>query len=321
VEEGETRELDYETDILAAIDWRGFEPKDIATRIPENAQAAESQLQRISLTEDGEDFFVGEVVAANPERLAFDAAHAVRLVSDIVPNPFVGREIVGKLLSGLRKRGFDETRLGQLSGLIVDTLRAGLDAERSKRAEALFKAGVVAGRIQFRLRLDGRNWQMPFEIETMQPEGATQLPSRDGSTLTKSLFSPVYSDDMNGAEREVAVYLDGEKALAWWHRNVAKNQYGLQGWKKARVYPDFIFAAHDQGKSKRIAVIETKGDQLDNLDTAYKRELLSFLSQHFKWDDAVPAGELELVKNSGESVHCELVLMSEWPTKLPGYFA
>src|SRR5690606_21652095 len=107
VEGGEARELDYETDVLAAIDWRGFDPKEIAERIPENAQAAESQLQRIRLAEDGDELFVGETVAASTEILAFDPAYAVRIISDIVPNPFVGREIVGALLNALRSRGFD----------------------------------------------------------------------------------------------------------------------------------------------------------------------------------------------------------------------
>jgi type III restriction enzyme len=320
VDQGETRELDYETDVLSAIDWRGFDPTDIAARIPENAQAAESQLQRISLSEDGEKLIESEIIAANPELMAFDAAHAVRLISDIVPNPFVGREIVGRLLAALQGRGFDDARLGQLAGLIVEQLRAGLDNARTARAEAKFKADVIAGRIQFRLRLDANNWRMPFEIETTQPENATQLPSRNGTPLTKSLFAPVYQGDMNRDECEVAVYLDAEKTLTWWHRNVARTQYGLQGWKKARVYPDFIFAVHDEGKGKRIAVIETKGDQLDNLDTAYKRELLSFLSGNFCWDDATPAGELELVKNTGESVQCELILMSDWKARLPGHF-
>ena len=68
---------------------------------------------------------------------------------------------------------------------------------------------------------------------------------------------------------------------------------------------------------KRITVLETKGDQLDNLDTAYKRDVLAFLSGHFAWDDATPAGELELVQNNGETVEGTLILMSEWKTKLP----
>lgn len=318
VANGEARDLDYETDVLAAIDWRGFDPKEIAARVPENAQAAESQLQRIRLAEDGDELFVGETVAASTEVLAFDPAHAVRMVSDLVPNPFVGREIVGGMIVALRARGFDDVRLGQLASLIVEELRKALDRARSARAEALFKAEVAAGRIQFRLRLDGRNWRMPFSIETEEPENGRKLLNRAGNALEKSLFAPVYESELNGDEQDVAVYLDGEKTLTWWHRNVARSQYGIQGWKKAKIYPDFIFAVQREGENKRITVLETKGDQLDNLDTAYKRDALAFLSDHFRWDDATPVGELELV-NNGETVEGTLILMSEWKAKLPAH--
>ncbi|QPF85507.1 DEAD/DEAH box helicase family protein [Bradyrhizobium genosp. L] len=313
------RDLDYETDVLSCIDWRGYDPKDIAARIPENAQAAESQLQRIRLADDGDELFVGETVAANSEVLVFDPAHAVRMISDILPNPFVGREIVGRLLSTLRSRGFDEAKLGAVASLIVEELRKGLDQEQTARAEAQFKAGVTAGRIQFRLRLDGQNWQMPFETETNQPDGARQLVGKDGGPLQRSLFAPMYEDDFNADERDVAVYLDGDVALSWWHRNVARSQYAVQGWRKAKIYPDFIFAVSRKDGASRITVLETKGDQLDNLDTAYKREVLTFMSKNFKWDSAVAAGTLELVKKTGETVDMTLILMSEWKAKLPTY--
>jgi len=244
----------------------------------------------------------------------------VRMISDLVLNPFVGREIVGRFVEALKARGFDDDKIGQLTSLIVEELRRGLDGERTSRAEALFKAEVAAGRIQFRLRLEGKhNWRMPFQTETMQPEGADQLPGKDGAPLKKSLFAPVYKDDFNKDERDVAVYLDGEKAMVWWHRNVARKQYSIQGWKRAKIYPDFIFAVQGEGEAQRISVLETKGDQLDNLDTAYKRKVLEFMSGNFQWDDVTPAGELELVQNNGEQVNCTLILMSEWKTKLPEY--
>ena len=315
VDGAEVRDLDYETDVLSCIDWRGYDPKDISASIPDNAQAAESQLQRIKLSDDGDELFVGETVAENAETLALDPAHAVRMISDIVPNPFVGREIVGKLLSALEARGFDEAKLGGLASLIVEELRKGLDTERAVRAEALFKAEVKGGRIQFRLRLDGRNWRMPFITETMEPENARQLVSTTGGPLEKSLFAPMYENELNQDERDVAIYLDSEDALSWWHRNVARTQYGIQAWQKAKIYPDFIFAVRGKG----VTVLETKGDQLDNLDTAYKREVLSFLSDNFGWNDFTPAGELELIQSNGETVQGTLILMSEWRTKLPEY--
>ena len=142
-----------------------------------------------------------------------------------------------------------------------------------------------------------------------------------GLPIQRSLFAPVYESDMNAAEREVAVYLDGEAALVWWHRNVARAQYGLQGWRKARIYPDFIFAVQHEGENRRVAILETKGDQLDNLDTAYKRKVLDLLSDAFARDDYIPAGELELIQRDGETTQSALILMSEWRVKLPGYLA
>lgn len=318
-EAGEARELDYETDILSAIDWRGFDPKTIAERIPDNAQAAEGQMKRITLAEAGDRRIVDEAVSASVETLAFDPAYAVRMISDIVLNPFVAREIVGRLINRLSARGFDAAKLGKLAGLIVEELRKGLDAERGTRAEALFKADVAAGRIQFRLRLDGQNWRMPFTTETFEPDDARQLVGKNGGPLERSLFSPVYENEFNGDEREVAIYLDGDAALKWWHRNVARSQYSVQGWRKAKIYPDFIFAVERQDGSSRITMLETKGDQLDNLDTAYKRDVLDVMSKSFAWDQTLPAGTLALVQTGGETVEGTLILVSDWKTKLPGY--
>lgn len=322
VEAGIARELDYETDILSAIDWRGFDPAAIADRIPENALAAEGQMKRIALSDgaDGERI-VDEAVSASTETLCFDPAYAVRMISDIVLNPFVGREIVGRLLDRLEARGFDAGKIGRLAGLIMEELRKGLDAERTARAETLFKGEVAAGAIQFRLRLDGRNWRMPATTETFEPEGARLLLGKNGGPLERSLFAPVYEAEFNGDERDVAVHLDGEAALKWWHRNVARSQYAVQGWRRAKIYPDFIFAVQRQDGTSRITLLETKGDQLDNLDTAYKRDVLSFMSQNFAWDDTIPAGTLELVQKNGETVEAALILMSDIGTKLPGYLS
>ncbi len=318
VEGGTARDLDYETDILSLIDWRGYDPQTIADAIPDNAQAAERQLQRIELVEgaDGQHF-EHRGMAASSETVRFDPAYAVRMIIDLVPNPFVARDIVGELLDALNKRGFDDKKLGMLAALIVEEMRRGLERERAARAETLFKAGVADGMIQFRLRLDGRNWKMPSTVETAEAENARQLVGKDGGPLQKSLFSPVYEAELNGDERDVAVYLDSESTLKWWHRNVARVQYGLQGWRRAKIYPDFIFAVNTNEGGSKITVLETKGDQLDNLDTAYKRELLNVLSEHFAWDETTPAGTLELVQKSGETVDCDLILMSEWRSKLP----
>ncbi len=113
------------------------------------------------------------------------------------------------------KRGFSEAKIGSLSGLIVEELRKGLDTERAARAEAMFKADVAAGRIQFRLRIDGKIWRMPFTVETNEPETARQLVGKSGGPLERSLFAPVYENEFNDDERDVAVYLVSRRRNSW----------------------------------------------------------------------------------------------------------
>jgi len=78
--------------------------------------------------------------------------YVVQRISDIVPNPFIGREIIGKLLDRLHVRGFDHEMIGKVTDLIVEQLRKSLHAERNRLAEILFKKFVKQGQIQFRLR-------------------------------------------------------------------------------------------------------------------------------------------------------------------------
>ncbi|MFN3992965.1 MAG: DEAD/DEAH box helicase [Tabrizicola flagellatus] len=323
VEGGAVRDLDYETDILAGIDWRDFSPAAVAAEIPDNPAQVATQLQRIALTDAGADeYFRGEIVAAAAETLRFDPTYAVRVISDLVPNPFVARRIVADLVAGLEARGFDTAKLGAASGVIIDRLRLALTKERDARAEALFRAAVKAGDIQFRLRLDGHNWPMPDHMLTLEAANAPHLTGGDGGALTRSLFSPVFRNELNGQEQNVAVHLDGDATVKWWHRNVAKAGYGmgLQGWKRGRIYPDFIFATGGNAGAGRIVVLETKGDHLQNPDTDYKRDVLDFLTQNFSWDQAVPAGQLQIAM-TGETVECALVLMEDIPERLPALLA
>ena len=102
-------------------------------------------------------------------------------------------------------------------------------------------------------------------------------------------------------------------------RNVAKTNYGLQGWKRGRIFPDFIFATGGNAGAGRVVVLETKGDHLQNPDTDYKRGVLEFLTNSFSWDQVVPAGQLQIAL-TGETVECALVLMQDIATTLPTMF-
>ena len=101
-----------------------------------------------------------------------------------------------------------------------------------------------------------------------------------GGPLQKSLYEKVYAKEFNGLEKNFALYLDGYGAVAWWHRFAARQDYGLQGWKRHRVYPDFVVCVERRGKgnARRVLALETKGLQLaGNADTQYKEKLFETL--------------------------------------------
>lgn len=317
VEGEQVRPLDYEQDILLKLDWSEIKLDDLVKRIPKNAHLIRTQMTSITVA-DGTNPIQSTATTEVMEASRLDAVYATRIISDIVPNPWVARELVGSFISQLQARGFDEDLLGAMSGFLLEELRKFLLEYRDKLAESHFLEDVAAERVQFRLRTDKHNWRVPDDIETDFPANAPQLVKPDGNPTQKSIFAPVYDSEFNLDEREFACYLDEEAALKWWHRNVAKaGQYFLQGWRKQKVYPDFIFALNKQGQTEKMVVIETKGDQLEgNLDTTYKRKLMELMTQHYQQGQTVKAGELELVVDNGVSVVCDMLLMSEWKTAL-----
>ena len=318
-EGGKVRDLDYDRDILLEVDWESVDIKAIAKRIPINATAPNSQIIKFHAVEaNGKGEISHDPVVAVEERLSFDAVYVVRAINDLVPNSWVAYSLVEKLRAQLLVDGFDEEKLGKLSSVIIEEFRKGLETQRDAMAESKFIKDVDSGLVQFRLRTDGNNWKMPKTMETDLPVTSKQMARNNGNVIENSIFSPTYEAEYNGDERDFACYLDEVQALKWWHRNVAKaGQYSVQGWRKNKVYPDFLFALTKIDGEESLLVWETKGDQLSgNLDTEYKRKLLSKVSSIFKNEIINSAGQLEIDTGEGSVVQCKLVLMSDWKSEL-----
>lgn len=315
VEGEEARRLEYEEDILMGLPWQTMNTEALAERLAHGAANDDSHLVRLALGQ-GSSWLEQSEVRSVHEAAKFDPVYATRSLVDVIPNAWVARGAIGEVLSGLKRRGLDDARLGSMSSLILEELRKWAIAERDRLAEARFMAYLTEGRIQFGLKWFLDVWPLPEEMETDQPEDARQLARTSGGPLEKSIFAPLYQGDLNGDEANFACYLDAQSTVEWWHRNVAKaGQYSLQGWKKGLVYPDFIFAHRTVDGRDRLSVWETKGDHLGGKDTEYKRKLLQTISDHYETIAKVRAGELELIfpdEKETPNVRCQLVFMTDW---------
>ncbi len=313
---GSVRQLDAETDLFPLIDWSRLDLDRLAARLPKDAKGADTQAIRLrTAIEHGLETESATAIVAEA---GFDAAYAVRTIGDIVPNSFAAWALVDGLLARLRAAGWDDALFGRLASFLIDELRKELVAERERQAPALFRDGLAKGTIQFAVRGDGHDWQMPDEVWTTQAEDAQQMSASSGGPLERSLFLPIYAGDLNDSERKFAVYLDRDDAVRWWHRNgTMRGSYGLRGWRRGNVYPDFLFAAlKDAGGRERVVVVETKGEQLDgNRDTEYKRALLDTLSGAFG-EATAKQGELGLARNPFD-FSAAVVLFDEIDARMP----
>lgn len=322
VDGDKVRPLDYEQDILQRLPWHKLTPDSgYAERVKKISAVASARTVRIGLTDDpaGPEFITRTEGEVRLEQEAFDPVYVVRSITDIVPNPWQARQIVADAVALLRAAGLTDDNLGQRQAHVIDELRKTLISARDQQAEMLFKEDADAERVQFRLRTDGNNWRMPDSMPTDRTVNSQELRRNDGQIVRHSLFAPIYRDDFNEYEQEVACFLDDDETVRWWHRNVAKRQYGVQGWRKQKVYPDFVFAVSGAGEIERVKVVETKGDHLAGSDdTDYKKKLLEVCSESFSWENVTGVGELPLVYNPKVSVDCALVYQNNWRSELGG---
>ena len=94
---------------------------------------------------------------------------------------------------------------------------------------------------------------------------ATISPTAATSVIPKSLYTS--EEEMNPNERKVAWALSALPNIKWWHRNISKRGFMING--STHAYPDII-AMTTSGK---ILMIEPKGDHLDGDDSKEKAKI------------------------------------------------
>lgn len=90
-------------------------------------------------------------------------------------------------------------------------------------------------------------------------------PTAFTTMVPKSLYTA--EEDMNKYEFKVVWGLSELGNVKWWHRNISKRGFQING--SVHAYPDIIVMLH----SGKILMVETKGDQLDNDESKEKAKI------------------------------------------------
>ena len=305
------RELVYESDVLARLPWQELDPAALAREWAPDARASAGGHFEIDL-DILNSAAVRQEVAGLATGAVLDRARIVRSLIDVAPNAWLVWSWVEAVVVRLVAAGHAEAALAASSDSLIERLRIDVERERDRLAEGMFARLAGEGWIEFRLRADRSDYELPQEATLALAAKPRALGRSDARSVEKSLLEPaLHTPDMNELEAAFAGYLDEQAALRWWHRNVARTQYGLQGWRRHKVYPDFVFARVSGEGGTQIVVMETKGLHLQGPDTDYKQALLARLSKAFRDERGSPIGELVL-EGGGEDVVCDLVFDEAW---------
>lgn len=323
------RSLVYESDVLAHLDWQALDVEALAADWkPGEAAASGGGATRLTLDLSllkGEPTPVPVDARGTGVVEQIDKARIVRALLDIAPNPWMAWEWVEAVVARCLTQ-WAEPVVARATVTLIEQLRHDLQGQQEALAQQAFERFVGEGQIEFALRMDVCDYELPMEWELTLSGKVPRLTRKDGlSDVEKGLLVPaVQTPDMNQFELAFAGYLDEQHALRWWHRNVAKTQYGLQGWRKHRVFPDFVFALNPLAGKTRLVLLETKGIQLSgNPDTEYKRQLFERLTLAYQDLDGQREGELALEKNNERVVvTCDVVFDQNWQSTMDArYFS
>jgi type III restriction enzyme len=312
---GGARPLDFDRDILAEVDWAALTYEGAATVKLDDPGATRAR-RRVDYISEGlaADGAASSVALAN----RIDRPDLARRLLGVVPNPWVAINLVDQALAALRARDIDDGTIARGCLDLVSDMRVKLGEKVEAAARAIFDQKLAAGTIAFRLRGELTDWEMPPTVDVLfRPKVDKWMTDDNGDKVGRTLFlDGIKQGELNGFEQDVALYLDGKDAVAWWWRLTARGAWGLQGWRRNRVYPDFLLRL--TGDGERLLVLETKGKQLNNEDAAFKRELMAALEGAYQ---RPAAGEVELFDDSPEAVRFTMLMQEEnWKPTLTQSF-
>ena len=314
----EWRLVHYEADILSRVPWDEVDLSDLFELQLGEVDPAQFEL-RTGL--DSEIALIPSVAPVSPksalERTEIDYFFAASHLLDVMPNPWRGSEAARQIFDVLLNK-YPRERVAANYVFILEELRKKLEAERDRLSRNVFKQLLDSGTMRFLVVTNDLKFnRLPQIISTAD---AKQANREDGGQYQLNLFDRTNEDELNGLENRVATYLDQQERLFFWYRNRARKDYYVQGWKRGRIYADFIFTLRPDEPGTddafhRVFVLETKGLLLKKYeDTDYKRSVFDICSEQAAkkdWAEFVPAMRTKVMR-------FEIVDEEEWGHRLNG---
>lgn len=305
--------VNYEMDIAGKIAWDTINLDPVYSLTL--TMSEEKDMEHIATLSDDIRKVVEErhAIQLKDGGIRVDPVFMTRQLCDIVPNPWMSHELAQDVLAHLRRK-YNDKMVAANFVFIIEEMRKQLDKEKDRLSEIIFKQMLASD--QMRFLVIGRNIDFTFPKSIKVKPTSRTLNRKDGLPLQLSLFEFIPEEHFNETEKAVAWYLEGQKRLFFWYRNRSRQDYALQGWRRYKIYPDFIFtsvSSENEDDYEQVYIVETKGlHLLGSTDTDYKRKMFSICTkqaQSKSWSEFGPVMKDRVLR-------FEVLAEDEWQAKL-----
>jgi len=311
------RRVNYEIDILSRIPWQEINLADIFS-LPLIKRKFRDDEFIAYLSEDAQKVIEERKVSSKDTGgVVVDEIFMTQQLSDIVPNPWIAYEFSRTILEELQKKHNPKIMAQNFLYIIEESKRI-IGEQLDLLAKKEFLGLVQSEDIRFIVAGKDFGFKIPRKIPVHNANDF--LRKQDGTPVQQYLFDFVPSELFNELERPVAYFLDDQRRLYFWYRNRSRSDYGIQAWKKDRIYPDFVFTITEEDKRdsvEKIYIVETKGIHLSgNPDTVYKESVFDLCNKLIKKSktDALPLAFKE------KQIDYEVIYGTDWQRRLSQLF-
>ena len=270
--------LDYFRHLLSQVDVTRFDYAGINWDMAAALKASKDSFYRLTLEQDD----LERVAERESVSLEIDEQVKAWVVATLPFDYFSQkqlREVVDRVTERLHRLAPELSgRLGLVKFEVREKITGLIERETDRQTQGAFEALFENKRLGFYLECVEGRFEIPPKIEI---RGTKRLIHDNHEPVQRSLFDYV-PDDLNDYEKSVALYLDRHPEVLWWYRNLVGAQcFSIQGYKRSKIYPDFVVQqAHRDKPVATVVVVESKGKHLKgNEDTNYKRKVARYFEK------------------------------------------
>jgi type III restriction enzyme len=234
------------------IDWEGMDSELYSVDLERTTGGQVNPAFKKILQNDVRESVMAWILAKPAEARLYDVADQVLArIGDMWPIPDQEiKKYVVRLLEDFSAEQLHDVLMRPTiyTGRIRKKVESLADAYAEQRFKELLQVGKITTADQ---------WTFHERI----------IPGQLGKQISNALY--VREGSMNGFEERAISELGALPNIACWHRNLGRGKgFSINGFANNH-YPDFILLT----KSGKVVIIETKGDDRDNSDSAAKARL------------------------------------------------